>query len=199
MKLILASSSKYRRQMLERLGLPFEVIAPGVDETPRKSETPFLLARRLSLAKARVVAEQAQGQDWIVIGSDQTATIDGRSTVGKPGSHSNATAQLEEASGKEMLFHSGVCVVRPSTQFSEVTSVEIAVKFRHLTAVQIENYLQIEKPYDCTGSAKIESLGIALVEKVQCPDPTALVGLPLIALVDMLERAGLDVLNQSAH
>jgi septum formation protein len=197
MQLILASTSKYRRQMLERLGIPFEVIAPGVDETPRKNETPFLLARRLSLEKAQAVAKQAKANDWIVIGSDQTASIDGRTTLGKPGTHENATTQLKNASGRELIFHSGLCVIRPSTQFSEVSSVEIGVKFRQLNAEQIENYLQREKPYDCTGSAKIESLGITLVEKVNCSDPTALVGLPLIALTDMLERAGLHVLDAS--
>jgi septum formation protein len=197
MQLILASTSKYRRQMLERLGIPFEIIAPGVDETPRKNETPFLLARRLSLAKAQAVADQANGQDWIVIGSDQTASIDGRTIWGKPLTHENATIQLKSASGRELLFHSGLCVIRPSMQFSEVTSIEIGVKFRPLRAEQIENYLQREKPYDCTGSAKIESLGIALVERVNCPDPTALVGLPLIALTDMLERAGLNVLDRA--
>jgi septum formation protein len=197
MQLILASTSKYRRQMLERLGIPFEVFAPGVDETPRKNETPFLLARRLSLAKAQAVADQANGRDWVVIGSDQTASIDGRTTLGKPETHENATIQLKSASGRELLFHSGLCVIRPSTQFSEVSSIEIGVKFRPLTAAQIEDYLQREKPYDCTGSAKIESLGIALVERVNCPDPTALVGLPLIALTDMLERAGLNVLDRA--
>jgi septum formation protein len=197
MQLILASTSKYRRQMLERLGIPFEVIAPGVDETPRKNETPFLLARRLSLEKAQAVAKQAKTNDWIVIGSDQTASIDGRTTLGKPGTHENATTQLRKASGRELIFHSGLCVLRPSTQFSEVSSVEIGVKFRQLSAEQIENYLRREKPYDCTGSAKIESLGITLVEKVNCSDPTALVGLPLIALTDMLERAGLHILNGS--
>jgi septum formation protein len=198
MQLILASTSKYRRQMLERLGIPFEIIAPGVDETPRKNETPFLLARRLSLAKAQAVADQAKGRDWVVIGSDQTASIDGRTTLGKPETHENATLQLKSASGRELLFHSGLCVIRPSTQFSEVTSIEIGVKFRQLKAEQIENYLQREKPYDCTGSAKIESLGIALVERVNCPDPTALVGLPLIALIDMLERAGLNILDSAS-
>jgi septum formation protein len=198
MQLILASTSKYRRQMLERLGIPFEVIAPGVDETPRKNETPFLLARRLSLAKAQAVADQANGRDWVVIGSDQTASIDGRTTLGKPETHENATLQLKSASGRELLFHSGLCVIRSSTQFSEVTSIEIGVKFRQLNAEQIENYLQREKPYDCTGSAKIESLGIALVERVNCPDPTALVGLPLIALTDMLERAGLNILERAS-
>jgi septum formation protein len=198
MQLILASTSKYRRQMLERLGIPFEIIAPGVDETPRKNETPFLLARRLSLAKAQAVADQAKGRDWVVIGSDQTASIDGRTTLGKPETHANATLQLKSASGRELLFHSGLCVIRPSTQFSEVTSIEIGVKFRQLKAEQIEAYLQREKPYDCTGSAKIESLGIALVERVNCPDPTALVGLPLIALIDMLERAGLNILESAS-
>jgi septum formation protein len=195
MRLILASTSKYRRQMLERLGVQFDVIAPGVDETPRKNETPFLLARRLSLAKAQAVADKANGEDWIVIGSDQTASIDGRTTLGKPETHENATMQLKNASGRELLFHSGLCVLRPTMQFSEVTSIEIGVKFRQLSPDSIETYLQREKPYDCTGSAKIESLGIALVERVNCPDPTALVGLPLIALIDMLERAGLNVLD----
>jgi septum formation protein len=198
MQLILASTSKYRRQMLERLGIPFEVIAPGVDETPRKNETPFLLARRLSLAKAQAVADKANGQDWIVIGSDQTASIDGRTTLGKPETHENATRQLKNASGRELLFHSGLCVIRSSMQFSEVTSIEIGVKFRQLSAQAIENYLQREKPYDCTGSAKIEALGIALVERVNCPDPTALVGLPLIALTDLLERAGLNILDSTS-
>jgi septum formation protein len=198
MQLILASTSKYRRQMLERLGIPFEVIAPGVDETPRKNETPFLLARRLSLAKAQAVADKANGQDWIVIGSDQTASIDGRTALGKPETHENATLQLKNASGRELLFHSGLCVIRPSMQFSEVTSIEISVKFRQLSVEAIENYLQREKPYDCTGSAKIEALGIALVERVNCPDPTALVGLPLIALTDLLERAGLNVLDSTS-
>jgi septum formation protein len=134
----------------------------------------------------------------VVIGSDQTASIDGRTTLGKPETHENATLQLKSASGRELLFHSGLCVIRPSTQFSEVTSIEIGVKFRQLGPAQIENYLQREKPYDCTGSAKIESLGIALVERVACPDPTALVGLPLIALTDMLERAGLNVLDRAS-
>jgi septum formation protein len=198
MQLILASTSKYRRQMLERLGLPFEIIAPGVDETPRKNETPFLLARRLSLAKAQAVADQANGRDWVVIGSDQTASVDGRTTVGKPETHENATLQLKHASGRELVFHSGVSVIRPFIQFSEVTSIEIGVKFRQLSPEQIENYLQQEKPYDCTGSAKIESLGIALVERVSCTDPTALVGLPLIALTDLLARAGLNVLGKAS-
>jgi septum formation protein len=193
-KLILASTSKYRKAMLDRLGHSFSVIAPGVDETPLPLETPKALAMRLSLAKARAVSA-ACTEGSIIIGSDQTATLDGIAIVGKPGSHLAATKQLAAAAGKTMTFHSGLAVICPSTGFSEVVSIDTQVHFRPLQPSQIEVYLRREEPYDCTGSAKIESLGIALVSRVTCDDPTALVGLPLIALVDMLARAGLDVLQ----
>jgi septum formation protein len=194
MQLILASTSRYRRAMLERLAHPFEVIAPGVDEIHLPGETPLEIALRLSLAKAQAVASQADQNDWIVIGSDQTATIDGISTIGKPGSHDNAVRQLTQASGNQQTFHSGLAVIRPKTGFCEVLSIETIVQFKALTEAQIQYYLHKEKPYDCTGSAKIESLGITLIESVVCPDPTALVGLPLIALTALLQRAGLPLL-----
>jgi septum formation protein len=180
--------------MLERLDLPFDVAASGVDETPLPLESPKDLATRLSLAKAQAVSG-AHPDDCIIIGSDQTATLDGVATIGKPGSHEAATKQLSNASGKTLTFHSGLAVIRPSTGFCEVISIDTKVRFKTLTPSQIETYLQREQPYDCTGSAKIETLGIALVAEVGCGDPTALVGLPLIALVDMLSRAGLDVLQ----
>jgi septum formation protein len=193
-RLILASTSKYRKAMLERLDLPFDVAASGVDETPLLLETPKNLATRLSLAKAHAVSGAFAG-DCIIIGSDQTASLDGVATIGKPGSHEAATKQLKNASGKTLTFYSGLAVIRPSTGFCEVISIDTNVRFKTLTPSQIETYLQREQPYDCTGSAKIETLGIALVAEVECGDPTALVGLPLIALVDMLSRAGLDVLQ----
>jgi septum formation protein len=194
MQLILASTSRYRRAMLERLEHPFEIVAPGVDETHLVGETPLQIALRLSLAKAQAVAAQAGQNDWIVIGSDQTATIDGVSTIGKPESHENAVLQLSRASGNRQTFHSGLAVLRPKTGFCEVLSIATTVQFKVLSQADIQYYLHKEKPYDCTGSAKIESLGITLIESVSCPDPTALVGLPLIALTTLLERAGLKLL-----
>jgi septum formation protein len=195
MQLILASTSRYRRAMLERLDRPFDVMPPGVDETHLPGETPLQIALRLSLAKAQAVAVKAKENDWIVIGSDQTATMDGISTVGKPQTHENAVLQLRQASGKQQVFHSGLAVIRPKTGFSEVLCIDTVVQFRTLSESTIEQYLRKEKPYDCTGSAKIESLGIALVASVSCPDPTALVGLPLIALTALLQRAGLSLLE----
>jgi septum formation protein len=194
MKLILASSSKYRQAMLSRLTNDFTVIAPGVDESHLSGESPLQIALRLSMDKAKAVAGDAQDQDWVIIGSDQTATVDGASTIGKPHTHAAAMTQLQKASGNSMMFHSGLAVLRPRTGFQEVVSIDTTVEFRTLTDDEINRYLLKEQPYDCTGSAKIESLGIALVNKVQCDDPTALVGLPLIALSQMLARAGLKLL-----
>jgi septum formation protein len=193
MKLILASSSKYRQAMLRRLTDDFAVIQPGLDEGHLQGESPLQIALRLSLEKAKAVEDKAQGEDWIIIGSDQTATIDGVATIGKPVTHAAAMTQLRLASGNHMTFHSGLAVLRPSTGFQEVVSINTSVEFRTLTDDEINRYLLIEQPYDCTGSAKIESLGIALVNKVICDDPTALVGLPLIALSQMLSRAGLTL------
>lgn len=188
--LILASSSPYRRELLHRLQVPFEWLAPDVDETPRPGETPEAAARRLSLAKAEAVAANRRGA--VVIGSDQTATLDGIGILGKPGSHERAVAQLRAASGRSMRFHTGVCVLAPGAD-PQVDCITTNVAFRSLDDEAIERYLRREQPYDCAGSAKSEGLGIALLEALHGPDPTALVGLPLIRLAAMLRRAGFQL------
>jgi septum formation protein len=187
-RLVLASTSRYRRELLERLRLPFDVVSPGVDETPRADERPAGLARRLALEKARAVA--ALRPDALVIGSDQTATLDGLTTVGKPGTHERAVEQLRAASGRTMVFHTGLCVWRPDAA-PTVECVDTQVRFRRLSHDEIERYLRAETPYDCTGAAKSEGLGIALLEAQSGDDPTALVGLPLIRLAALLREAGL--------
>ena len=186
--LILASTSPYRRELLQRLRIPFETVAPGVDETPGQGETPPDLARRLSLEKARAVASRLP--DALVIGSDQAATLDGVSTIGKPGTHARALAQLKAASGRTLVFHTGLCLWRPGGA-PIVDCIDTRVRFRRLADDEIERYLWAETPYDCAGSAKSEGLGIALLEAQEGPDPTALVGLPLIRLAAMLREAGL--------
>jgi len=188
--LILASTSAYRRELLQRLRLPFQTQAPGVDESPRPGETPEQIARRLSFEKARAVA--AQHPQALVIGSDQTATLDGLHTVGKPGSHERAVAQLRAASGRELVFYSGLCLWRPHAE-PLVDCIETRVRFRPLSDEQIERYLRAETPYDCAGSAKSEGLGISLMQSQVGSDPTALVGLPLICLTGMLREAGLQL------
>jgi septum formation protein len=186
--LLLASTSRYRRELLGRLGLPFEVIAPDVDESPRAGESPEDAARRLSVAKAEAVA--ARRPEAIVIGSDQTATLDGVDIIGKPGSHPLAVAQLRAASGRTMRFHTGVCVWRPGSAAPMVDCVETLVRFRKLDDGEIERYLARDLPYDCAGAAKSEALGISLLESLEGTDPTALVGLPLIRLCAMLRQSG---------
>lgn len=188
--IVLASTSVYRRELLQRLRLPFEVLAPGVDETPAPGETPSATARRLSLAKARAVGERRP--DAWVIGSDQTATIDGTDLIGKPGTHERARIQLQAASGRTLLFHTGVCLWRPGSA-PVVDCVDTRVRFRVLTDDEIERYLRAETPYDCAGSAKSEGLGATLLEAQEGPDPSALVGLPLIRLAAMLRDAGLQL------
>jgi septum formation protein len=189
--IVLASTSRYRRELLARLGLPFEVIAPHVEEEPLPGESAAAMASRLALAKARAVA--ALRPDAIVIGSDQTATLDGVSIIGKPGTHERAVAQLRAASGRAMAYHTAVAVVRGCDGFERVASVETRVRFRPLDDARIEAYLAREPAYDCAGSAKCEGLGIALLEAIEGPDPSALVGLPLIELSAALEAAGLRV------
>jgi len=191
--LILASTSPYRRELLQRLRLPFEVVAPQVDETPIEGEAPAAAASRLARAKAEAVAGAQAGDRpaALVIGSDQTATLDGRQILGKPGNHQRARAQLQAASGREMLFHTALAVVRRSDGFAEQRIVQTRVRFRELTDAAIEAYLAAERPYDCAGSAKAEGLGIVLIASIEGPDPTALIGLPLIALTDALRSAGL--------
>jgi septum formation protein len=184
---VLASTSPYRRELLQRLRIPFETLAPGVDETARAGETPETLARRLSVEKARAVAARRPGA--LVIGSDQVATFDGISTIGKPGSHERAAAQLRAASGRTLLFHTGLCLWRPDAE-PLVDCVDTRVRFRILDSEEIERYLRAETPYDCAGSAKSEGLGVTLLEAQEGPDPAALVGLPLIRLSAMLRLAG---------
>jgi septum formation protein len=185
--LVLASTSPYRRELLQRLRIPFETLAPAVDETAREGERPEALARRLSLEKARAVAARRPGA--LVIGSDQTASVDGTATIGKPGSHERATAQLRAASGRTLVFHTGLCLWRPDAD-PVVECVQTRVRFRILDDDEIERYLRAETPYDCAGSAKSEGLGVTLLEAQEGPDPTALVGLPLIRLSAMLRLAG---------
>lgn len=193
--LILGSTSRYRRELLERLRLPFQVVSPDVDETPRPGETPAALAQRLALAKAQAVAHLHP--DAVVIGSDQVADVDGQ-PVGKPGNHERAVAQLRAMSGKTIVFQTAVAVARQSTGFAQVRLAPVSVRFRSLSDAEIERYLRLEQPYDCAGSAKCETLGIALLEAIDSDDPTALVGLPLIRTAELLRLAGLDPLAHAA-
>jgi septum formation protein len=190
-KLILGSTSPYRRELLARLRIPFEIAAPDVDETAQLAETPKQLACRLAMAKARAVA--AQFPTCVVIGSDQVADLEGQA-LGKPGKHARATAQLQQMRGKTVIFQTAVAVVCLETGFSQMELAQVNVKFRDLSDVEIETYLLAETPYDCAGSAKSEGMGIALLESIDNDDPTALVGLPLIRTCRMIQAAGIKVL-----
>jgi len=190
-KLILGSTSPYRRELLERLRIPFDVAAPEVDETPLASETPKQLACRLAMAKARAVAAQFPGA--VVIGSDQVADLGGV-PLGKPGTHERALAQLQQMRGNTVIFQTAVAVVCHETGFAQMDLAQVKVKFRTLSDQEIETYLRAETPYDCAGSAKSEGLGIALLESIDNDDPTALVGLPLIRTCRMIQAAGVKVL-----
>lgn len=191
-KLILGSTSSYRRLLLERLCIPFTVESPQVDETPKAGETPAEIAVRLALAKAQAVAERFP--DAIVIGSDQVADMQGIA-LGKPGTHERAVAQLRQMSGKSIVFQTAVAVVCRQSGFSQQSLAQVKVQFRPLRDDEIEHYLRLEKPYDCAGSAKSEGLGIALLESIDNDDPTALIGLPLIRTSAMLRAAGLDLFS----
>jgi septum formation protein len=191
-KLILASTSAYRRELLERLRLPFAVCAPEVDEAALPDEVPAHTARRLALLKARAVA--LSNPQAVVIGSDQVADLAG-AALGKPGNHENAIAQLRAMRGQTVKFHTAVAVVCGSRETEAVVVVSVEVKFRWMSDTHIEGYLRQERPYDCAGSAKCEGLGISLLEYVRCDDPTALIGLPLIQTCAMLRHAGLDPLD----
>lgn len=188
-KLVLGSTSVYRRELMERLRLPFSVAAPHVDETPSPGEAPAALARRLALAKAHAVADQHP--DCIVIGSDQVADLHGQ-PLGKPGTHERAVAQLQAMRGQVVIFQTAVAVVCKATGFVQEDLAAVKVQFRSLTDAEIEHYLRAETPYDCAGSAKSEGLGISLLDAIDNDDPTALVGLPLIRTCRMLRAAGLD-------
>jgi septum formation protein len=188
--LVLASTSPYRRELLARLQLAFEVMSPGVEEHPLPGEPPAATALRLAEAKARAGAARFPGA--LVIGSDQVAELEGE-RVEKPGTHEIAKRQLERASGRTALFHTAVALLNAGTGSLHTRVVRSQVTFRNLSAEQIDRYLRLEQPYDCAGSAKSEGLGIALLRSIEGDDPTALIGLPLIALVDMLAREGCTV------
>ncbi len=186
-RLVLASTSRYRRELLGRLRLPFDVVSPAVDETPRPGEAPGALVRRLAREKAEAVA--GRHLDAVVIGADQVAVL-GEHVLSKPGTHENAVAQLRALRGRRVSFLTAVAVARAGAGATRVALVPTEVEFRDLDDAAIEAYLRADQPYDCAGAAKIESLGIALVHRVDSDDPTALVGLPLIALVDLLAEFG---------
>ena len=188
--LVLGSTSRYRRELLLRLNLPFDVAAPDVDETPAPGEAPRALALRLALAKARAVAQQHPGA--VVIGSDQVADLAG-TPLGKPGEHDRAVQQLRQMRGQTVVFQTAVAVVCAATGFEQVDLAPVEVQFRDLSDAEIERYLRAEQPYDCAGSAKSEGLGIALLDAIHSDDPTALVGLPLIRTCRMLRAAGLTL------
>jgi septum formation protein len=190
--LILGSTSIYRRELLGRLRIPFSVQSPQVDETSLPGERPADLAQRLALAKARAVA--ARFPDCVVIGSDQVADLDGES-LGKPGNHQNAVAQLQRMRGKTVIFQTAVAVVCAQSGFEQHDLAPVKVTFRNVTDAEIEHYLLAELPYDCAGSAKSEGLGIILLERIDNDDPTALVGLPLIRTSRMLLAAGIPLLG----
>ncbi len=188
--LVLASSSSYRKSLIARLGLDCRSLAPEIDERALDQESPVETAARLAQAKARKIAPAAPRA--LIIGSDQVAVL-GQTVLGKPGTHVAAAQQLAAMSGQSVIFHTALCLLDAATGDLQVANVPTRVQLRELDAAQIERYLQRDQPYDCAGSAKIEALGIALVEKVESDDPTALIGLPLIALVSMLKRAGVVI------
>ena len=188
---ILGSTSRDRKELLSRLQIPFDTAAPDVDETPHLNESPKDLAMRLALAKARAVA--LKNPEAVVIGSDQVADLEGV-PLGKPGNHANATLQLQRMRGKTVIFQTALSVVCLATGFEKTDLAAVKVKFRYLSDSEIESYLRTEEPYDCAGSAKSEGLGIALLEKIESDDPTALIGLPLIRTCQMLREAGVIIL-----
>jgi septum formation protein len=191
MQLILASTSPYRRELLERLKIPFEIFAPEVDETPLEGEMPEQTATRLAEAKARVAGRRFP--DALIIGSDQVATLDGLQ-LGKPHTHENATRQLRMMRGRSVVFNTALCLYNSQSGSVQNRLVPFTVSFRNLTDAQIEHYLLKEQPYNCAGSAKSEGLGIVLIARMQGDDPNALIGLPMIALIDMLLNEGFAVI-----
>ncbi len=192
--LVLGSSSRYRRELLERLQIPFEVANPDVDESPMAGEEPRALAARLALIKARSVARSYPHA--VVIGSDQVADLHGVS-LGKPGNHERAVAQLRQMRGQAVVFQTAVSVVCLESGFEDSSLASVRVTFRDLSDDEIENYLRAERPYDCAGSAKSEGLGIALLTSIESDDPTALIGLPLIRTCNMIRAAGVTMLASS--
>ncbi|NOX42897.1 MAG: septum formation inhibitor Maf [Gammaproteobacteria bacterium] len=190
-RLILASSSVYRRELLLRLNIEFECQSPDIDESSQEGETPEQLVCRLSEAKARALENQHPNS--LIIGSDQVATLD-KHILTKPGNHKNALEQLTKASGRKVIFYTGLCLLNSETNNLQIDVITYSVTFRTLTQNQIEHYLKREQPYDCAGSFKSEGLGVALFEKMEGDDPNALIGLPLVRLTDMLAHEGVNVL-----
>lgn len=188
MQIILASSSPFRRALLERIGLPFTAESPELDETRQEHEAPEAMVGRLSAAKAAVIAERRPNA--LVIGSDQAAVLDGR-ILGKPGGHRQAVAQLTACSGHEVTFYTGLSLLGQELHYSHLDCTR--VRFRELTGTEIERYLNLEQPYQSAGSFKVEGVGISLFESIQSEDPTALIGLPLIALCRLLRQAGIAI------
>lgn len=191
-QLVLASTSPFRRELLEKLGLPFATAAPEVDETPGQGESPRALVTRLAEAKARAVATQFPNA--LIIGSDQVAVLNGQ-ILGKPGNHENAVRQLRQASGHSVQFLTGLCLFNSHSGHCQVTVVPFSVVFRPLSEEQIQHYLSREQPYNCAGSFKSEGLGISLFERLEGNDPNSLIGLPLIELIKLLANEGIDVLT----
>ncbi|MFZ6776141.1 Maf-like protein [Undibacterium sp. Ji83W] len=194
-RLILASSSVYRRELLTRLQFNFESIAPELDESPRSGESPEQTALRLAQQKAEAIAKNQS--EAIIIGSDQVATLDGLQ-IGKPGNHAAALKQLQLMRGREVAFHTALCVLdnrQHAPSPVQIQDVCTMVRFRDLSDAELDAYLRIEQPYDCAGSAKNEGLGIAIIQSIKSDDPTALTGLPLIALTSMLRNTGLSFFN----
>ena len=189
-ELILGSSSPYRRELLERLRLPFTVVSPQIDETPPLGETPPETALRLALEKARHIAQFHPNA--LIIGADQVATVDG-AQIGKAGGFDKALAQLQTMRGKTALFHSALCLYDARNDSYQLENIVTKTTFRDLPDEELAAYLRIEQPYDCAGSAKVEALGITILEKVESDDPTALIGLPLIALTGMLRHVGVSL------
>ena len=195
-RLILGSSSAYRRALLERLAIPFSIVSPDIDETPHANELPAATARRLAREKAQAVAKQLppDQKNTLIIGSDQVAVV-GNQVYGKPGNHEKAVAQLQALSGKTVVFETALCLYDALNDAAHEELVSTEVEFRDLSLNEIEAYLKREPAYDCAGSAKSEALGIALLDRLSGNDPTALVGLPLIALCRLLRHAGLNPLT----
>lgn len=189
--IILASSSPYRQELLARLNMPFKAISPEIDETPLANELPQATALRLAQLKARKIAENHT--DALIIGCDQVATLD-NIQLGKPMTHENAVKQLQHMRGRTVIFHSALCLFNPLSNHMQAEVVPYEVEFRHLSDAQIENYLRIEQPYNCAGSAKSEGLGIALIAAMYGSDPNALIGLPLIKLISMLQNENVSVI-----
>jgi MAF protein len=193
-ELLLASSSPYRRQLLERLGLPFTHASPDIDEAPLPQELPEHLAVRLATGKAQALATRFPGR--IIIGSDQVAALPDGTLLNKPGNHAQAIAQLTRSSGQTVRFYTGLAVLDTRTGTLQSHCEPFDAYFRQLTGEEIENYLRIEQPYDCAGSFKMEGLGISLFSGLEGRDPNSLIGLPLIALIDILRDLGLNPLTQ---